>query len=153
MSGDLRSFWVAKRLNPVLPQPDPLPSSRQIKETIERPDMNGTSAPFPDRDSVAAKLAALGESEQSYLALLMENAAQDESLIEGLYRHLDLASEAKLLNSLKLEKIGEWLGSNAPARLQIRLMEAAKSSQHAAYQAFRTGLIRSGGLEKAYPKA
>jgi hypothetical protein len=115
--------------------------------------MNGTSAPFPDRDSVAAKLAALGESEQSYLALLMENAAQDENLIEGLYRHLDLASEAKLLNSLKLEKIGEWLGSNAPARLQIRLMEAAKSSQHAAYQAFRTGLIRSGGLEKAYPKA
>lgn len=115
--------------------------------------MNGTSAPFPDRDSVAVKLAALGESEQSYLALLMENAAQDESLIEGLYRHLDLASEAKLLNSLKLEKLGEWLGSNAPARLQIRLMEAAKSSQHAAYQAFRAGLIHSGGLEKAYPNA
>ncbi|OBZ93868.1 hypothetical protein ADU59_19425 [Pararhizobium polonicum] len=115
--------------------------------------MNGTSAPFPDRDSVAGKLAALGESEQSTLLLLMENAAQDGNLIEGLYRHLDLASEARLLNSLKLEKLGEWLGFNAPARLQIRLMEAAKSSQHAAYQAFRTGLVRSGGLEKAYPKA
>lgn len=115
--------------------------------------MNGTSATFPDRDSVAGKFAALGESEQSYLRLLMENAAQDENLIEGLYRHLDLASGAKLLNSLKLEKLGEWLGSNAPARLQIRLIEAAKSSQHAAYQAFRTGLVRSGGLEKAYPKA
>ncbi len=115
--------------------------------------MNGTSATFPDRDSVAGKFAALGESEQSYLLLLMENAAQDENLIAGLYRHLDLASGAKLLNSLKLEKLGEWLGSNAPARLQIRLMEAAKSSQHAVYQAFRTGLVRSGGLEKAYPKA
>ncbi len=115
--------------------------------------MNGTPAAFPTRDSVAEKLAALGEREQAYLLLLMENAAQDENLIEGLYRQLDLASRAKLLNSLKLEKLGEWLGSNAPARFQIRLMEAAKSSQHAAYQAFRTGLVRSGGLEKAYPKA
>jgi hypothetical protein len=30
-------------------------------------------------------------------------------------------------------------------------MEAARSSQHPAYQAFRTGLDRSGGLEKLYP--
>lgn len=115
--------------------------------------MNGASASFPDRDTIAGKLGSLGESEQSYLRLLMENAAQDEALIEGLYRHLDLASSAKLLNSLKLEKLGYWLGSNAPARLQIRLSEAAKSSQHAAYAAFRSGLVRSGGLEKAYPKA
>lgn len=115
--------------------------------------MNGTPAPFPARDSVAEKLAALGESDQATLLLLMENAAQDENLIEGLYRQLDLASTAKLLNSLRLERLGEWLGSNAPARLQIRLMEAARSSQHAVYQAFRTGLVRSGGLEKAYPKA
>ncbi|CAN7362388.1 hypothetical protein LJR098_003033 [Rhizobium sp. LjRoot98] len=115
--------------------------------------MNGTPAPFPARDSVAEKLATLGEGEKAYLLLLMENATQDENLIEGLYRQLDLASAAKLLNSLKLEKLGEWLGSSAPARLQIRLMEAAKSSQHAAYQAFRIGLVRSGGLEKAYPKA
>lgn len=111
------------------------------------------AATFPDRDSVAEKLAALGESDQSYLKLLMENATQDENLVEGLYRHLSLAAEARLLNSLKLEKLGEWLGANAPARLQIRLMEAARSSQHAAYQAFRTGLVRSGGLERAYPKA
>ena len=111
------------------------------------------AATFPDRDSVAEKLAALGESYQSFLKLLMENAAQDENLVEGLYRHLSLAAEARLLNSLKLERLGEWLGSNAPARLQIRLMETARSSQHAAYQAFRTGLVRSGGLERAYPKA
>ncbi|HTO33410.1 MAG TPA: hypothetical protein VL202_19865 [Pararhizobium sp.] len=113
--------------------------------------MNG--ATFPDRDSVAARLSTLGESERSYLLLLMENAAQDENLVEGLYRHLDLAAASRLLNSLKLEKLGEWLGANAPARLQIRLMEAAKSGQHAAYAAFRAGLVRSGGLEKAYPKA
>jgi hypothetical protein len=110
-------------------------------------------ATFPDRDSVAEKLAAFGENDQSYLKLLMENSAQDESLVEGLYRHLSLAAEARLLNSLKLEKLGEWLGSNAPARLQIRLMETARSSQHAVYQAFRTGLVRSGGLQRAYPKA
>ena len=115
--------------------------------------MNGASASFPDRDSIAEKLATLGDGEQSYLLLLMENAAQDEKLLEGLYRHLDMASQARLLNSLRLEKLGTWIGSHAPARLQIRLMEAAKSSRHAAYAAFRTGLVRSGGLEKAYPKA
>ena len=111
------------------------------------------AATFPDRDSVAERLAAFGENDQPYLKLLMENSAQDDNLLEGLYRHLSLAAEARLLNSLKLEKLGEWLGSNAPARLQIRLMETARSSQHAAYQAFRTGLVRSGGLERAYPKA
>jgi hypothetical protein len=110
-------------------------------------------ATFPDRDSVAERLAAFGENDQPYLKLLMENSAQDDNLLEGLYRHLSLAAEARLQNSLKLEKLGEWLGSNAPARLQIRLMETARSSQHAAYQAFRTGLVRSGGLERAYPKA
>jgi hypothetical protein len=35
----------------------------------------------------------------------------------------------------------------------MRLMEQAKSSQHAAYLAFREGLVRSGGLERAFPKA
>ncbi|MNW22614.1 hypothetical protein D3C71_2242100 [compost metagenome] len=54
---------------------------------------------------------------------------------------------------MKLEKLGHWLGSEAPARLQMRLMEAARASQHAAYQAFRTGLTKSGGLERAFPKA
>ncbi len=115
--------------------------------------MNGTAATFPNRDSVASKFAAFSDADQSFLRLLMENAAQDENLVEGLYRYLDLASEARFLNSLKLETVGEWLGTNAPARLQIRLMEAARSSQHAAFTALRTGLTRSGGLERAYPKA
>ncbi|MDO9418712.1 hypothetical protein [Pararhizobium sp.] len=114
--------------------------------------MNATTAAFPGRDTVAEKLATLGEPDLSYLQLLMENALQDENLLEGLHRHLDLAAEARFLNSLKLEKLGEWLGNSAPARLQIRLSEAAKSSQHPAYQAFRKGLTRSGGLERAYPK-
>jgi hypothetical protein len=110
-----------------------------------------TAAAFPDRDTIATKLAVLGEQEKSYISLLMENAAQDENLIDGLHRHLDLASAAAFLNSLKLGNLGEWLGDAAPQRFQIRLMEAAKSSQHPAYAAFRAGLSRSGGLEKAYP--
>ncbi|WP_064682425.1 hypothetical protein [Rhizobium bangladeshense] len=107
--------------------------------------------PFPDRDTFAEKLAALSEADKSYLALLMENAAQDDNLLDGLRRHLDLATESRFLNSLKLENLGLWLGTQAPDRLQIRLMETARSSQHPAYQALRTGLGRSGGLEKAYP--
>lgn len=106
---------------------------------------------FADRDSLADRLAALTDSDMSVLALVMENPLQDESLIEGLHRHLDLAAKASFLNSLKLEKLGFWLGSAAPARLQIRLAEAAKSSQHPAYAAFRKGLTRSGGLEQAFP--
>ncbi|MGR9171802.1 hypothetical protein [Rhizobium sp. KDH_Rht_773_N] len=112
--------------------------------------MTGT-VPFPDRDTVAEKLAALSQTDKSYLSLLMENPAQDDNLLDGLHRHLDLASSSRLLNSLKLETLGKWIGEAAPARLQIRLMEAARSSQHPAYAAFRTGLTRSGGLEKAYP--
>ena len=115
--------------------------------------MNGTTATLSMRETIAATLSALGDSEKSHLQLLMENPAQDENLIEALRHHIDLASNARLLNSLKLERLGEWLGANAPNRLQIRLMETSKSSQHAAYQAFRAGLVRSGGLEKAYPKA
>jgi hypothetical protein len=109
------------------------------------------NVPFPDRDTVAEKLAALSETDKSYLALLMENAAQDDNLLDGLRRHLDLAAGSRFLNSLKLENLGIWLGTQAPERLQIRLMETARSSQHPAYQAFRTGLDRSGGLEKIYP--
>lgn len=111
------------------------------------------SVPFPDRDTVAAKFDALGEQDKSFLCLLMENAAQDDSLIEGLHRHLDMATGARFLNTLKLEKLGEWLGATAPARLQIRFIEAGRSSQHPVYAAFRTGLARSGGLERAYPKS
>jgi len=108
---------------------------------------------FPDRDTVAAKIAALQEPDQAFLKLIFENPAQDDALLEGLYLYLDIASEARFLNSLKLDRAGEWIGTNAPARLQIRLMEAARSSQHPAFAAFRTGLTRSGGLERAYPKA
>ncbi|AFL52787.1 hypothetical protein ABIE78_001325 [Sinorhizobium fredii] len=113
----------------------------------------GTTAAFPDRDTTATKLSSFGEADQAFVKLLMENPEQDENLIEGLYRHLDLTAEARLLNSLKLEKLGQWLGNEAPARLQMRLMEAARSSQHPAYQAFRAGLTKSGGLERALPKA
>ncbi len=67
--------------------------------------------------------------------------------------YLDQQAGARFLNSLKLEATGEWLGGHAPARLQIRLAEIAKASQHPAYLAFRKGLTASAGLEKAYPKA
>ena len=112
-----------------------------------------TTLPFPDREAVAAKLTAFAEADQSFIKLLMENAAQDDKLLAGLLRWLDQAADARILNSLKLAKIGEWIGTNAPARLQIRLSEISKSSQHPAYRAFRDGIERSGGLEKAYPKA
>ena len=114
--------------------------------------MSADLAAFPDRETVADKLGALGEADQAYLRLLMENPQQDENLLEGLDLHLNRAA-ARFLNSLKLERLGELLGETAPARLQMRLTEAARSSQHAAHAAFRAGLARSGGLEKAYPKA
>ncbi len=110
-------------------------------------------SPIGNRDTVAESLAGLGAEQQAWLVLVMETPASDELLIEGLHQYLDHASESRFLNSLKLQKCGEWIGDKAPARLQIRLMEAAKSSQHPAYQAFRDGLNRSGGLERAYPKA
>jgi hypothetical protein len=110
-------------------------------------------SPIGSRETVAESFSVLGPEQQSWLSLLMDNPASDDLLLEGLHLHLDQASEARFLNSLKLQKCGEWLGNAAPARLQIRLMEAAKSSQHPAYQAFRDGLARSGGLERAYPKA
>lgn len=110
-------------------------------------------AAFPDRDTTASKLSSFGEADQAFVRLLMENPEQDENLIEGLYRHLHLAAEAPFLNTLKLEKLGEWLGHAAPARLQVHLMEAARSSQHPAYQAFKAGLTNSGGLLNAFPKA
>lgn len=136
-----------------LARPCPLsyPEYEKIREEIG--PMNAGLAAFPDRGTIAEKLSSLSEADQSFLYLLMENAQQDENLMSGLEFYLDAASEARFLNSLKLEKLGEWLGTAAPARLQMRLMEAARSSQHAAHQAFHAGLSRSGGLEKAYPKA
>ncbi|MDQ0453801.1 hypothetical protein [Rhizobium paknamense] len=112
-----------------------------------------SSSPFPDRQTVADKLAALGEADQSFLKLLFENPQQDEALAEGVFAYLDAAAKSRFLNSLKLERCGEWLGNEAPGRVQVRLMEIAKSSQEPAYQAFQQGLKRSGGLERAYPKA
>lgn len=112
-----------------------------------------STLPFPDRDAVATKLTAFTEADQSFLLLLMENAAQDDNLLEGLLVWLDQAADARILNSLKLAKIGEWLSANAPARLQNRLSETARSSQHPAYRAFREGVERSSGFEKALPKA
>lgn len=108
---------------------------------------------FPDRDTVAAKIASMQEQDQAFLKLIFENPGQDDALLEGLCLYLDIASEGRFLNTLKLERNGEWIGDNAPPRLQIRLMEVARSSQHPAFAAFRTGLSRSGGLERAYPKA
>ena len=111
------------------------------------------AVPFPHRETVAGKLRAFSEADKSFLVLFMEDPRQDDQLIEGLHRHLDLATGARFLTTLKLEQLGEWLGSAAPARLQIRVTEAAKSSQHPAYLAFKAGLTRSGGLERAYPRA
>ena len=112
-----------------------------------------STLPFPDREAVAARLTAFTEADQSFVRLLMENAAQDDNLVGGLLLWLDQAADARILNTLKLQKTGEWIGANAPARLQIRLSEIARSSQHPAYRAFREGVEKSGGLEKAFPKA
>lgn len=108
---------------------------------------------FPDRETVASKLTSLASEDKAWVLLLMENALQDENLLAGLNLYLDQQTNARFLNSLKLETTGEWLGGNAPARLQIRIMETARASQHPAFLAFRKGLTASAGLEKAYPKA
>ena len=110
-------------------------------------------SPIANRHTVADSLSGLNDENRSWLALLMDNPTTDDTLLNGLRLYLDRQAEARFLNSLKLHKCGEWLGDAAPARLQVRLMETAKSSQHAAYSAFREGLSRSGGLKNAYPKA
>ncbi|MGV1914161.1 hypothetical protein [uncultured Agrobacterium sp.] len=115
--------------------------------------MQSASSTFPDRETVASKIATLGAEDQAWLTLLLENPTQDEALLEGLLIFLDRETQSRFLNALKLEKCGKWFGGNAPARLQIRLHEIAKSSQHPAYASFRAGVAKSGGLEKAYPKA
>ncbi len=107
---------------------------------------------FPDRETVADKLSTMTEADHSFLRLLMENVKQDENLFQGIELYLNRAAKARFLHTIKLENCGEWLGNAAPARLQIRLTEIARSSQHPAFAAFRTGVIRSGGLERAYPK-
>lgn len=104
-------------------------------------------------DIIADKLRGLTEADKAFLQLAFENTKHDNDLFDGIALHLDRESEAPFLNTLRLERCGEWLGNAAPARLQIRLMEAARSSQHPAYLALRNGLVRSGGLDRAYPKA
>ena len=115
--------------------------------------MNGNISPIANRDMVADSLSGLSGENKSWLELLMENPSADDTLLDSLHLYLDRQAEARFLKSLKLEQCGEWLGAVAPARLQVRLTEAAKSSQHAAYASFRAGLIRSGGPDRAYPKA
>lgn len=115
--------------------------------------MNADHASLAERETLAGKLGALGETDRADIARLMEDPRADEALLEGLALCLNRAAAARFLNSLKLETLGEWLGDAAPARLQIRLMETARSSRHAAFTVFRAGLTRSGGLERAYPKA
>lgn len=115
--------------------------------------MTPTALPFPDRESLADTISALQEQDKAKLMLIMDNLAQDDVLMDGVLAFLERAANARILNTLKLEKTGEWFGNHAPARFQMRLMEAARSSQHAAWQAFRAGLARSGGLERAFPKA
>lgn len=112
-----------------------------------------TVSPIGNRENVAAALAQLAPEQENWLRLMMENPASDDVLLDGLHLHLENAASARFLNSMKLEKCGEWIGHNAPGRIQIRLMEAAKSSQHPAYAAFREGLRKSGGVDRAYPKA
>lgn len=105
------------------------------------------------RETVAEALGGMLSDNQSWLQVMMDNPVSDDALLDGLHLYLHRASEGRFLNTLKLQKCGEWLGNTAPGRLQIRLMEAARSSQHPAYLAFREGLSRSGGMERAYPKA
>lgn len=112
-----------------------------------------TVSPIGNRENVAAALAQLNAEQENWLRLMMENPASDDVLLDGVHLYLENASAARFLNSLKLQKCGEWVGDNAPGRVQIRLMEAAKSSQHPAYEAFREGLRKSGGVDRAYPKA
>lgn len=120
--------------------------------TVKDEDVSNIS-PIGSRETVAESFENRSAEQQSWLVLLMENPSSDDLLLSGLHLYLDQASEGRFLNSLKLEKSGRWLGNAAPARLQIRIAEAAKSSQHPAYQAFKKGLDQSGGFERAYPKA
>lgn len=113
----------------------------------------GNISPIANRDMVADSLLGMSDENLSWLALLMDNPAADDTLLDGLHLYLDRQAQARFINALKLQKCGEWLGGAAPARLQVRLMEAARSSQHGAYASFREGLVRSGGLERAFPKA
>lgn len=104
-------------------------------------------------ETVAEKITSETDENNLWLVAAMEDPSHDDNILAGLQLYLEQCVKAPFLNSLKLERRGEWLGNNAPDRLQIRLSEAARSSQHPAFAAFRTGLSRSGGLERAFPPA
>lgn len=112
-----------------------------------------TVAPIGNRENVADALASMTQDNENWLKLMMENPSSDDVLLDGLHLYLDRAAAGRFLNTLKLQKTGEWIGLTAPARIQIRLSEAAKSSQHPAFTAFREGYNKSGGLQRAYPAA
>jgi hypothetical protein len=116
-------------------------------------DHIASNAGLPDREAIADKLAALDDAAMEFLRTFLGNSKQDETLFGGIELYLHRAAAGRFLHTLKLEKTGEWLGNAAPARLQIRLMEIAKSSHHPAFQSFRSGVVRSGGLQRAYPAA
>lgn len=106
-----------------------------------------------NHETVTARLAGFSDADRQWLSTVFAAPQHDDVLLDGLHHFLDEAANARFLNTLKLERTGEWIGNNAPGRLQIRLMEAARSSQHPAFQSFKQGLSRSGGLERAYPKS
>lgn len=106
-----------------------------------------------NRETIAEKFSTTTDESNAWLLTALADPKHDDAILEGLTLFLEQASKAPFLNTLKLEKRGEWLGANAPDRLQIRVTETARSSQHPAFGAFRTGLARSGGLERAFPKS
>ncbi|WP_337266669.1 hypothetical protein [Oryzifoliimicrobium ureilyticus] len=110
-------------------------------------------APHDSIDVIAAQLSLGTDEDHASLQATMNDAKLDDALIEGLYRYLDQAAAAPFINVMKLDKLGLWIGQKAPGRLQIRLMEVAKSSLHPSFAAFRGGLSKSGGLQRAFPTA
>lgn len=127
---------------------------QSLNGSMSRPtDHMASNAGLPDREAIADKLTGLDDADTTFLRSILDNPKQDENLFGGIELYLHRAAAGRFLHTLKLEKTGEWLGNSAPARLQIRLMEVAKSSHHPAYQAFRAGVVRSGGLIRAYPPA
>lgn len=115
-------------------------------------ETGASSATLPDRERLAQHLERLEEQDLTLLAQNMADDKQDETLISGLELYLDRAAHSRFLHTVRLEQAGYWLGNNAPARLQIRLLEVSKSSQHPAFAAFRAGFLRSGGLTRAFPE-
>ena len=114
---------------------------------------DSAASALPNRETVAEKLAGLADADKAMLTALMTDVKHDECLFAGIELYLDRAAHGRFLHTIKLENAGLWLGQAMPDRLQIRLNEIAKSSHHPAFAAFRAGVSRSGGLERAYPRS